>query len=121
MNDLGQIVGSSWTVIDQPNISHAFLWQNGVMTNFNTLISSGPNNNITSAGRIGEGGTILARANNSEMAILTAVGLVCTKPGTQQTSLALDAPETSDILPALGGNHGVNGRIARFAPAATTG
>ena len=73
LNDLGQIVGVSWTWIAAPNISHALLWQNGVMTDLNTLISFNPIINITSAWRIGEDGTILARANNSEIAILTPI------------------------------------------------
>ena len=72
-NDLGQIVGSSWTVGDNPSFGHAFLYQNGVMTNLNTLISPDLNINICPAWRIGEDGTILASANNTAMAILTPI------------------------------------------------
>ena len=73
-NDLGQIVGPSWTVNDNPSIGHAVLWQNSVITELNTLISPpDPYTNIRTAWRIGEDGTILALANSSDMAILTPI------------------------------------------------
>ena len=73
-NDLGQIVGSSWTVTDQPNISHAFLYQNGVMTDLNTVISPpDPFMNLRGGREVAEDGTIMASANSSDMAILTPI------------------------------------------------
>jgi probable HAF family extracellular repeat protein len=72
VNDLGQAAGASW-LVDGINIFHATLWQNGLMTDLNRLISSSLNINITSAWRVGEDGTILTRANNSETAILTPI------------------------------------------------
>lgn len=62
MNDLGEIVGSSWI----PNVagisSHAFLWKNGAMVDLNSLIPPGSGVTLTWAVDVDNHGRIVAEA-----------------------------------------------------------
>lgn len=62
-----QVVGRSWNVYGSPNIDHAFLWQNGVMTNIEDLVDA--DIHLSIANRINRSGQILAA-----WALLTPVG-----------------------------------------------
>ncbi|MGO9401988.1 MAG: hypothetical protein ACLPVW_00805 [Terriglobales bacterium] len=56
INDLGQVVGGSW---DAEGNDRAYLWQNGVMTDLNTLISpDSPLYLIEATGTINDQGQI---------------------------------------------------------------
>jgi probable HAF family extracellular repeat protein len=56
INDQGQVVGSTWD--SDFNWSHAFIYQNGVMTDLNTLFLKGANLRATMANKINERGQI---------------------------------------------------------------
>lgn len=55
INDEGQVVGVS---IDANNNERAFIWQNGVMTDLNTLVGSGTSLYLLAAGDINDRGEI---------------------------------------------------------------
>ena len=59
MNNKGQIVGQS---TDATGIPRAFLWENGVMTDLNTLISSGSSLYLTNGVDINDNGEIVGGA-----------------------------------------------------------
>jgi probable HAF family extracellular repeat protein len=56
INDRGQVVGSTWD--SSFNWSHAFIYQDGVMTDLNTLFLKGTNLRATMANKINERGQI---------------------------------------------------------------
>jgi probable HAF family extracellular repeat protein len=56
INDKGQVVGSTWD--SKFNWSHAFIYQDGVMTDLNTLFLKGTNLRATMANKINERGQI---------------------------------------------------------------
>jgi probable HAF family extracellular repeat protein len=56
INDQGQVVGSTWD--SSFNWSHAFIYQDGVMTDLNTLFLKGTNLRATMANKINERGQI---------------------------------------------------------------
>ena len=60
INDLGQVVGSTWD--SNFNWSHAFIYQNGVLTDLNTLFPKGLNLRATMANKINERGQISGMA-----------------------------------------------------------
>ena len=59
INNRGQVVGNNF---DSNNWSHGFIWQNGVMTDLNTLIPADSNLFIISASNINERGQISGMA-----------------------------------------------------------
>jgi|HubBroStandDraft_1064217.scaffolds.fasta_scaffold00771_8 probable HAF family extracellular repeat protein len=61
INDQGQVVGQS---IDASGSSRAFFWQNGVMTDLNTLVAQGPLS-LVYANDINDSGEIVGGAYNS--------------------------------------------------------
>ncbi len=61
-----QVVGNSSNVDGNPNIRHGFIWQNGVMTNLNDLISLDPEVVVKSAPAINSSGLILANASGTD-------------------------------------------------------
>lgn len=60
INDRGQVVGSTWD--SNFNWSHAFIYQNGVMTDLNTLFPRGTNLHATMANKINDRGQISGMA-----------------------------------------------------------
>ena len=71
-----QIVGQSWNVDGNPNISHGFIWQNGVLTDLNALAETMPGLVITSAAAINSSGLIFANGSGTDglvAILLTAV------------------------------------------------
>ncbi len=60
INDQGQVVGSTWD--SNFNWSHAFIYQDGVMTDLNTLFLKGTNLRATMANKINERGQISGMA-----------------------------------------------------------
>jgi probable HAF family extracellular repeat protein len=60
INDQGQVVGSTWD--SNFNWSHAFIWQDGVMTDLNTLFPASSNLFATMANKINERGQISGMA-----------------------------------------------------------
>jgi probable HAF family extracellular repeat protein len=60
INNRGQVVGS--TIDSGNNWSHGFIWQNGVVTDLNTLISGDSNLSVISASNINERGQISGMA-----------------------------------------------------------
>jgi probable HAF family extracellular repeat protein len=60
INNLGQVVGNNFD--SSFNWSHGFIWQNGVMTDLNTLIPADSNLFIISASNINERGQISGMA-----------------------------------------------------------
>jgi probable HAF family extracellular repeat protein len=61
INNHGQVVGNTFDV--NFNWTHGFIWQNNVMTDLNTLISSDSNLSIISASNINERGEISGMAS----------------------------------------------------------
>ena len=59
-----QVVGRSWNVDGNPNISHGFIWENAVMTNLNELIRPDLELLIQSAGAIASRGQIVANGHD---------------------------------------------------------
>ena len=59
INEEGQVVGQS---CDQNNNCRAFLWENGVMTDLNTLVCHGSSLYLTYGGDINDGGVIVGQA-----------------------------------------------------------
>lgn len=60
INNRGQVVGSTWDA--SGNWSHAFIWQNGVMTDLNTLFPPGLNLRATMGNTINNRGQITGMA-----------------------------------------------------------
>ena len=60
INSKGQVVGSTWD--SNFNWSHAFIYQDGVMTNLNTLFPDSSNLRATMANKINERGQISGMA-----------------------------------------------------------
>jgi probable HAF family extracellular repeat protein len=60
INNLGQVVGNDFD--SNFNWSHGFIWQNGVMTDLNTLIPADSNLSVISASNINERGQISGMA-----------------------------------------------------------
>jgi probable HAF family extracellular repeat protein len=60
VNNLGQVVGSSWWYPQSGSVNHAFLWQNGVMSDLGTL-----GGNYSSALAINDTGQIVGMATNN--------------------------------------------------------
>jgi probable HAF family extracellular repeat protein len=60
INDQGQVVGSTWD--SNFNWSHAFIWQNNVMTDLNTLFPASANLRPIMANKINERGQISGMA-----------------------------------------------------------
>lgn len=69
INDAGLIVGSSSTVGDANN--YAFVYNNGVMTDLNTLVNS-PTVRLGTAGAINAQGQILAEGSDDQTYLLTS-------------------------------------------------
>lgn len=64
INDLNQVVGTSWlatqlTSVYDPTQYHAFLWENGAMTDLNTLLPAGSGWILTAATAINDNGDIV--------------------------------------------------------------
>jgi probable HAF family extracellular repeat protein len=60
INNRGQVVGSTFD--SSSNWSHGFIWQNGVMTDLNTLFPASSNLFVVSASNINESGQIAGMA-----------------------------------------------------------
>jgi probable HAF family extracellular repeat protein len=60
INSKGQVVGSTWD--SNFNWSHGFIWQDGVMTDHNTLFPASSNLFATMANKINERGQISGMA-----------------------------------------------------------
>ena len=60
INNLGQVVGSTFDA--ENNWTHGFIWQNGVMTDLNSLIPGDSNLSIISASNVNERGQISGMA-----------------------------------------------------------
>ena len=64
INDMNQVVGTSWLVtqltsVYDPTQYHAFLWENGAMTDLNTLLPAGSGWILTAATAINNNGDIV--------------------------------------------------------------
>ena len=67
INELNQVVGSSWlspvlTSLYEPEKYHAFIWENGQMTDLNSLIPANSGWILTSATAINDNGDIVGTA-----------------------------------------------------------
>lgn len=60
INDVGQVVGSTWD--SNFNWSNAFIYQDGVMTNLNSVFPKGTNLHATMANKINNRGQISGMA-----------------------------------------------------------
>ena len=67
------IVGESWHVDGDPNIRHAFIWQDGILTDLNELIPSDSNITVTAASTINASGVIVGVAHDAVNNVLTVV------------------------------------------------
>jgi probable HAF family extracellular repeat protein len=83
INNRGQVVGS--TIDSDNNWTHGFLWQNGVMTDINTLISGDSNLSVISASNINERGQI------------SGMGTVATGPNAGEIHAYLATPVDGSI------------------------
>ena len=61
-----QVVGVSWIVDDNPNISHGFVWEKGVMQNLDDLLPSRLEISTRSAGATTDSGFIVADGTDAE-------------------------------------------------------
>jgi probable HAF family extracellular repeat protein len=105
INNLGQVVGNDFD--SDFNWSHGFIWQNGVMTDLNTLISGDSNLLVISASNINERGQIsgmawvLSGPHTGEIHAYLATP-VDAPIGTSMADVARTLPKI--ILPANVGN-----------------
>ncbi len=83
INDKGQVVGSTWD--SDFNWSHAFIWQNNVMTDLNTLFPAGSNLFAIMANKINERGQI------------SGMALVCSGPDQGNIHAFLATPVDKSI------------------------
>jgi probable HAF family extracellular repeat protein len=106
INNRGQVVGNDFD--SNFNWSHGFIWQNGVMTDINTLISGDSNLLVISASNINERGQISGMATvvkgpdagNIHAYLATPVDASI---GTSMADVARTLPKSN--LPANVGNH----------------
>src|SRR5262249_42885212 len=100
ITDAGQVVGESYTATGS---DHAFLWQNGVMTDLGTP-QSGKGSSIAYAmnrsGQVAGGGTfknIVGQAGILQGGRCTALG-VLGKPSPDATSRAVDINDSGQVI-----------------------
>jgi probable HAF family extracellular repeat protein len=102
MNELRQVVGTSSTVDGDPNIDHGFIWQKGVITDLNDLISPDLELVITSTAAINGRGQIVGRA--STVSDLVAVLLTPQDPplGDLDVDCSVDIADLLRLLAVWG-------------------
>jgi probable HAF family extracellular repeat protein len=113
INNRGQVVGNN--VDSGNNWSHGFIWQNGVMTDLNTLIPADSNLFVISASNINERGQISGMATVQTGPHAGDIHAFLATPvnesiGTSMADFARTHPHSN--LPANGCNHSSQ----RFGP-----
>jgi probable HAF family extracellular repeat protein len=107
INDQGQVVGISCTAGFAS--CAAFLWQNGVMTNLNSLVAAGYDDQLLAANDINDEGVITGQAVNSAGDALSFVatpgfGLARRAAVGSTQSVTLPAKLRAKLLQRLGPN-----------------
>jgi probable HAF family extracellular repeat protein len=113
INDRGQVVGSTWD--SSFNWSHAFIYQDGVMTDLNTLFPASSNLFATMANKINEHGQISGMATVLSGPDAGNIHAFLATPVNQSIgkSVADDVPtRPKSNLPANGDNQ----LLQRFGP-----
>ena len=73
INDLNEMVGESWHVGSNINISHAIYWRDGVLYDLNDLVVPDPGGGLRRAWAINNAGEILAQVGGAGV-LLTPIG-----------------------------------------------
>lgn len=81
VNEVGQIVGRAWGVSGNPNVQAAFIWQNGVMTDLNDLISPTAGVEITWATALNNQGQITGQGHNASGDVVAVLLTPVVVPG----------------------------------------
>jgi probable HAF family extracellular repeat protein len=122
INASGQVVGSSDVL---PGVSHAFIWQNSIMTDLNTLISN-PNWTLQEARSINDGGQIVGWGTISGQThafLLTPIGFTppaCPTP--TPTPTPTPAPDvTVAVSPSSVAEDGATNLTYTFSRTGSTG
>jgi probable HAF family extracellular repeat protein len=88
INDQGQVVGESGT---SSGSLRPFLWQEGVMTDLNSLVSNGSGWTLLNATAINNGGQIVGNGTNPA-GLLHGYLLTPDPPATRSSRIRLDGP-----------------------------
>lgn len=102
INDSNQVVGSSWLVtaptsLYDPSLYHAFLWENGQMTDLNTLTGAGSGWILTAATAINDNGDIVGSGllNGQVHGFLLTNGQPATPVFTGEPPVAMAGADTT--------------------------
>lgn len=105
INESNQVVGSSWMVTSPTSVSdpaqyHAFIWENGRMTDLNSALPAGSGWVLTSATAISDGGEIVGTGllNGVPHGFLLTNGQTTVSPGLPPVAVAT-ASTTSGKAP----------------------
>ena len=102
INDTSQVVGRSWHVVGIPNISHGFIWQSGVMKNFDDLIASALGVSVTIAYAINEQGQIVGQANSAQGTVAVLLSPVGASPADINTDGVVNVLDLIELLLCFG-------------------
>lgn len=98
INNQGQIVGMSCTA--GFDVCRAFLWQNGAMTDLNTLVSAGPHLSLIFANDINSSGKIVGGAFDASTGQSPAF-LAIPRDDDDDSEAASQAPQVENNLPKI--------------------
>ena len=128
INELNQVVGTSWLVTQltslyDPTKYHAFLWEDGVMTDLNTLIAADSGWILTTASAINDNGGIVGSGllNGQVHGFLLTTGQTPPPPPAAEPPIAMaSADVTAGKVPltvkfSSAGSHDPDGSIAGYA------
>ncbi len=95
INEMNQVVGSAWMVtqltsVSDPTQYHAFMWENGVMTDLNSQLPAGPGWLLTAATAISDSGDIVGTGllHGQPHGFLLTTGQTTLPPGMAPVAVA---------------------------------
>jgi probable HAF family extracellular repeat protein len=127
INESSQVVGTSWLVtqltsLNDPTQYHAFLWENGLMTDLNTLIAADSGWILTAATAINDNGDIVGSGllNGQVHAFLLTTDQAPPPPAAESPLAVASADVTSGKVPltvafSSTGSYDPDGTLAAYS------